>query len=106
MNRVQKAALQLCQHMLKVITMTVLLPCPSHCDPAPAVSNTLMTAVYFRPEKEARQLEIIDIDSVLMETLYIFACTFKGMKKGSNSCFSVLISPKLAGKETSTLGKS
>lgn len=62
MNRVQQATLQLCQHMLKVITMTVSLPCPSHYDPAPAVSNTLMTTVYFRSEKEARQLQIIDID--------------------------------------------
>lgn len=34
--------------MLQVITMTVLLPCPSHCDPTPAVSNTLMTTVYHK----------------------------------------------------------
>lgn len=63
MSRMQKAMPSLCQHMLKVITMTVLLPHPSYCDPAPAVSNTLMTTAYFRSGKEARQLHIIEIDS-------------------------------------------
>lgn len=62
MSRVQKGMLQLCQHILKVITMTVLFPRPSHCDPAPAVSNTLMTTVHFRSGKEARQMQIIEID--------------------------------------------
>lgn len=106
-EQVQKATLHLCQCILKVISMTLLPPCPSHCDPAPAVSSTLMTAVYFRSEKEARQLQIIDIDCwSYWKHIVILQVHSKGIEKYNKHHFNVLISPKSTGKETSTVGKS